>query len=83
MPHKPGFTLFELMIVIAIIAALSALSVPSLMRYAAKAKRAEAYLYLRTLAHAQKAYFVEQGTYTKKIGGTDIGGQLTLTVAVN
>ena len=66
MPHKPGFTLFELMIVIAIIAALSALSVPSLMRYAAKAKRAEAYLYLRTLAHAQKAYFVETGDLYKK-----------------
>jgi prepilin-type N-terminal cleavage/methylation domain-containing protein len=68
MVSRKGFTLLELMIVVAIIAALSAFSVPSLMRYAAKAKRTEAYLYLRTLAHAQKAYFVEHGTYTKKIG---------------
>lgn len=71
MIHKSGFTLLELMIVVAIIAILSALSVPSLMRYAARAKRSEAYLYLRTLAHAQRAYFAEHGSYTKKIGGSE------------
>lgn len=69
--NASGFTLVELMIVIAIIAFLSMLSIPSLLRVLAKAKRSEAYLYLRTIAHAQKAHFIEHGSYTKNIGGAD------------
>ena len=68
---KQGFTLLELMIVVAIIACLSILSVPRLMKTLAKAKRSEAYVYLRTIAQAQKVYFAEQGTYStslKEIG---------------
>ncbi len=68
MHNNCGFTLIELMIIVAIIAFLSMLSVPSLLRVLAKAKRAEAYLYLHTLAQAQKAYHAEHGSYTKKIG---------------
>ena len=67
--HKKGFTLVELMIVIAIIAFLSMVSVPHLMKFLAKAKRSEAYLYLRTLAQAERAHFMEHGAYTKKLGG--------------
>lgn len=68
-----GFTLIELMIVIAIIACLSMISVPSLMKFLAKAKRAEAYIHLRMLANAQKAYFAEHGRYTKNIGSSGLG----------
>lgn len=66
-----GFTLVELMIVIAIIACLSFISIPSLLKFVAKAKRSEAYLYLKTVAHAQKSYFIEHGTYSKNIGGKE------------
>lgn len=62
-----GFSLLELMIVIAIIAVLSMISMPSLMKTLAKAKRAEAYIHLRSLANAQKAYFAECGSYTKNL----------------
>ncbi len=65
-----GFTLVELMVVIAIIACLTMVSLPGLLKFLAKAKRSEAYLYLRTLAQAQKSYFIEHGTYTKNIGGS-------------
>lgn len=65
---KEGHTLIELMIVIAIIAFLSVLAVPSLMRFLAKAKRAEAYVNLSSLAMAQKAYWAENGHYTKNLG---------------
>ena len=68
MKNRRGFTLIELMIVIAIIAFLSMISVPSLMKFLAKAKRAEAYIHLRMLANAQKAYFAEFGRYTKNLG---------------
>ncbi len=71
MKQREGFTMIELMIVVAIIAFLSILSIPSLMKVLAKAKRTEAYLYLRTLAQAQKVYYAEQGAYTKKLSGAD------------
>ncbi len=73
---KQGFTLLELMIVVAIIACLSMLSVPHLMKTLAKAKRSEAYVYLRTIAQAQKIYFAEQGSYSsslKEIGWSPEG----------
>ncbi len=60
---RQGFTLIELMIVVAIITFLSVLSVPRLMKMVAKAKRSEAYLYLRSVAQAQKVYYAEHGRY--------------------
>ena len=62
-----GFTLIELMVVVAIIAFLSVLSVPRFTKFLAKAKRAEAYINLGALALAQKAYFAEHGTYSDNI----------------
>lgn len=66
---KRGFTLIELMIVIAIIALLSMVAVPQMLRYVAKAKRAEAYAFLSSLASAQKAHFAEHGVYATTFGG--------------
>lgn len=67
--NNKGFTLIELMIVIAIIAFLSVLAIPSLMKFLAKAKRTEAYLNLSSLAMAEKAYFAEHGKYTTNLFG--------------
>ncbi len=64
---REGFSLIELLIVTAIIAFLSALAVPNFMKIVAKAKRAEAYMYLRTLAQAQKIYYAEHGSYTTNL----------------
>lgn len=64
-----GFTLIELMIVIAIIAFLAVISVPSFMRFLAKAKRTEAYMQLSSIYAAQKAYYAEHGTYANQLGG--------------
>lgn len=66
---KSGFSLIELMIVVAIIAFLALVSVPSFMRFLAKAKRTEAYMNLGSLYAAQKAYWAEHGTYTDKLSG--------------
>jgi type IV pilus assembly protein PilA len=62
-----GFSLIELMVVIAIIAFLSMISMPSFFKFLAKAKRAEAYITLRSLHMAEKAYWHEHGTYTKRL----------------
>lgn len=62
-----GFTLLELMIVVAIVACLSILSVPRLMKSLAKAKRTEAYIFLRTIAQAQRVYYAEHGRYARSL----------------
>lgn len=69
MASRKGFTLIELMIVVAIIAFLSVIAVPSFLRYLSKAKRAEAYMNLGAIYLAQKAYFAEHGTYSSNLYG--------------
>ena len=64
-----GFTLVELMIVIAIISFLSMISVPSFIRFLAKAKRSEAYMHLGSIYIAQKAYWAEHGKYASALSG--------------
>ena len=66
---KSGFTLIELMIVVAIIAFLAMVSVPTFSRFLAKAKRAEAYMNLSSIYAAQKAYHAEHGTYSDVLNG--------------
>lgn len=70
MKPEKGFTLIELMIVVAIIAFLSLIAVPSFSRYLAKAKRIEAYMNLSSLCLAQKAYYAEHGTYLTQLKGS-------------
>jgi len=54
-----GFTLVELMIVVAIIGVLAAVAIPSFVNYQLTAKRSEAFANLASLGKAQKAYFAE------------------------
>lgn len=61
---KKGFTLIELMIVVAIIAFLAMVAIPSFKQFLAKAKRTEAYMNLNALATAEKIYWAEHGTYS-------------------
>jgi len=68
---RRGFTLLELMVVVAIIAFLAMIAVPNVMRFYAKAKRSEAYMQLHSLYAAEKAYWMEHGTYTDMILGAE------------
>ena len=66
---KGGFTLIELMIVVAIIGFLAMVSVPTFTRFLAKAKRAEAYMNLSSIYAAEKAYWAEHGKYSDVLYG--------------
>ena len=64
-----GFSLLELMIVVAIIAVLAMVSVPSFTRFLAKSKRAEVYMNLSSIYTAEKAYWAEHGKYSDVLYG--------------
>lgn len=66
---REGFSLIELMVVVAIIAFLAMIAVPNFNRFLAKAKRAEAYMNLSSIYAAEKAYYAEHGTYSDLLCG--------------
>ena len=57
-----GFTLIELMIVVAVIAVLAAIAYPSYQDSVRKGRRGEAKSELVTLAQARERCFTEKGT---------------------
>jgi len=65
--REAGFTLIELMIVVAIIGVLASIAVPSFRNYQLRSKRSEAYANLAGLARAQKSYFAEFNTYVPSV----------------
>ena len=60
---QDGFTLVELMIVVAIIGVLSAVAVPNFQKYQAKAKTSEAKVQLAAAYTAEQAFFGDFGIY--------------------
>jgi type IV pilus assembly protein PilA len=61
--NRKGFTLIELMIVVAIIGILAAIAIPNFLRFQAKSKQAEARELLSSLYTTQISYFAENNTY--------------------
>ena len=65
---ESGFTLVELMIVVAIIGVLSAVAVPNFKKYQAKAKTSEAKLQLAAAYTAEQAFYGDFGMYAHCLG---------------
>ena len=60
---QKGFTLIELMIVVAIIGILAAIAIPNFLRYQATARQSEAKTNLGGIFVSEVAYFGNQGSY--------------------
>lgn len=60
-----GFTLIELMIVVAIIGILAAVAIPAFMDYMKKSKKTEASLQLNKIAKNSKVYYNTQAQYVQ------------------
>jgi type IV pilus assembly protein PilA len=66
--NNKGFTLIELMIVVAIIGILAAIAIPNFMNYQCKAKQTEAKSLLGAIRTAQEAYYAEYSKYAENTG---------------
>ena len=64
MKGNQGFTLIELMIVVAIIGILAAIAIPNFMTYQAKARQSEAKIGLGGIFTTATSYFAENNTFT-------------------
>ena len=67
--NKKGFTLIEVMIVVAIIAIITSIAYPGYQQYVTRAKRAEAKSTLLELAQWMERYYTENGRYHQDTSG--------------
>src|SRR5206468_3796565 len=67
-----GFTLIELMIVVAIISVLAVIAGTAYRRYMDSGRTAEVYSMLGEIRSKQEAYRVENPTYATSAGETDL-----------
>ena len=64
---QKGFTLIEVMIVVAILGILSAIALPSYTKYVEKSRRTDAKVELLRIAQLQESFFAQRLSYAKDL----------------
>lgn len=83
-----GFTLIELMIVVAIIGILAAIAYPSYRQYVQRAHEADAQSFLLTLSNLQERYLLDKRAYADslvKLGAStpaDLSARYTIDITL-
>jgi type IV pilus assembly protein PilE len=83
-----GFTLIEVMIVVAIIGILSAVAYPAYGRYLVKNTRVAAQVHLMDLAQAEAQYLADSRSYAASVGDLNmstpaaVSAKYTIAIAV-
>lgn len=80
--NQAGFSLVELMVVVAIIGILASLAIPSIGKYMAKARQSEAKTQLSSLYTAEKAFYAEYTAYHSMFGAVGYSPEGKLRYAV-
>ena len=80
--NNHGFTLIELMIVVAIIGLLASIAYPSYQEYVRRGARAEARAAIMQMAQLQERYFTDRGGYLV-ISTGDLSSSTTLSAWKN
>jgi type IV pilus assembly protein PilE len=78
-PNNGGFTLIELMIVVAAVAILAAVAVPSYQDYVRRGRRADAQSFLQEVAARQQHFMVDRRAYSASVIDAPSAGGLGLS----
>ncbi len=70
---KKGFTLIELMIVVAIIGILAAIAIPNFLRFQLKSKSSEGKVNIAAIRTAEESYLAEFGAYVPAVANPAAG----------
>jgi type IV pilus assembly protein PilE len=79
--NSPGFSLIELMIVVAIIGIISAVAYPSYTAYATEARRTDAQAVLMEASQFMERFYTENNRYDVDTGGTAVALPVALREA--